>query len=80
MESTSEIRNRLIDSLTTINNSDYLSALDKMISSSNVKEKRVPLTEEHVIMLSMSEDDIKNGRVIDQASLNREELKWLKEG
>ena len=36
------------------------------------------LTEEQKIMLAMSDDDIKNGRVLDQESLNEEELKWLR--
>lgn len=36
------------------------------------------LTEEQKIMLTMSDDDIKNGRVLDQESLNEEELKWLR--
>ncbi len=35
------------------------------------------LTEEQKIMLAMSDDDIKNGSVLDQESLNEEELKWL---
>ena len=32
------------------------------------------LTEEQKIMLAMSDDDIKNGRVLDQESLDEEEL------
>lgn len=58
MASTSEIRNRLIDTLMTINNSAYLQALEKMIKSSNVEEEWVQLTEDQKIMLSMSESDI----------------------
>jgi len=79
MASVSEIRNRLIDSLMAINNSDYLNALEKMIRSSNVQEENISLTEEQKIMLAMSDMDIQNGRLIDQDSLNKQELEWLKE-
>ena len=77
MATTTEIRNRFIDRLMAINNSEYLTALEKIIESSNVQQSKVTLTEEQKIMLAMSDDDIKNGRVLDQESLNEEELKWL---
>ena len=77
MATTTEIRNRLIDRLMAINNSEYLTALEKIIESSNVQQSKVMLTEEQKIMLAMSDDDIKNGSVLDQESLNEEELKWL---
>ena len=77
MATTSEIRNRLSDRLMAINNSEYLTALEKIIESSNVQQSKVMLTEEQKIMLVMCDDDIKNGRVLDQESLNEEELKWL---
>lgn len=77
MATITEIRNRLVDRLMAINNSEYLTALEKIIESSNVQQSKVMLTEEQKIMLAMSDDDIKNGRVLDQESLNEEELKWL---
>ncbi len=79
MATLSEIRNRLIDSLMSIDNSQYLQALEKMIKSSNVEHAKIPLTEEQKIMLTMSDDDIKNGRMIEQSILNEQELQWLKE-
>ena len=79
MASTSEIRNRLIDRLMAISNSDYLKALEKMIESSNIQETSIDLTEEQKLMLTMSDEDIKTGRIIDQESLNKQELEWLKE-
>lgn len=80
MASVSEIRNRLIDSLMAINNSDYLNALEKMISSSNIQDEKISLTEEQKIMLSMSDMDIQNDKVIDQQTLNEKELEWLRNG
>ena len=79
MANLNEIRNRVIDSLLSIDNSQYLQALEKMIKSSNIEHSRIPLTEDQKIMLVMSEDDIQNGKMIDQDSLNKQELQWLKE-
>ncbi|WP_222933055.1 hypothetical protein [Fulvivirga aurantia] len=62
-----------------ISNSDYLKALEKMIDSSNIQEKLIALTEEQKLMLTMSDEDIKTGRIIDQEALNKQELEWLKE-
>lgn len=77
MSSLSEIRNRVIESLLSIDNPEYLEALEKMIKSSNVEHLQVPLTEEQKIMLAMSDDDIQNRRIIDQQTLNEQELEWL---
>tara|TARA_B110000503_G_scaffold122828_2_gene187830 strand:+ start:21463 stop:21705 length:243 start_codon:yes stop_codon:yes gene_type:complete len=78
MSTTREIRNRVIDSLMGINNEEYLIALEKMILSSNVEEVKIQLTEEQKIMLIMSDDDIQNGRVINQETLKQRELEWLR--
>ena len=77
MATSSEIRNRVIDSLMSIDNQEYLNALEKMIKSSNIEHSKVPLTEEQKIMLTMSDKDILNGKVIDQQTLNERELGWL---
>jgi hypothetical protein len=77
MATVNEIRNRVIDSLMTINDPHYLKALEDMIKTSNVEHSSIPLTEEQKIMLAMSDEDIKEGRVIDQDALNKEELEWL---
>ncbi len=55
----------------------YLKALEDMIKTSNVEHSTISLTEEQKIMLAMSDEDIKKGRVIDQESLNKKELRWL---
>ncbi len=78
MASATDIRNKVIDQLLAIKDSDYLRALSDMIKSSHVQEEAVPLTEEQKIMLTMSEEDIKAGRTIDQLTLNERELEWLK--
>jgi hypothetical protein len=80
MDTLNEIRNRVIDSLMSIDNSQYLQALEKMIKSSNVEHNKTPLTEEQKIMLAMSEGDIQKGRMIDQDSLSNQELQWQTKG
>ena len=78
MTSANEIRNRLIDQLMAIKDADYLQALSNMIDRSHIEADAVPLSEEQKIMLTMSEEDVKAGRTIDQNVLNEQELRWLK--
>lgn len=77
MATVTEIRNRVIDSLMSINDPHYLKVLVDMISYSNVEHSSIPLTEEQKIMLAMSDEDIKEGRIIDQEALTEKELEWL---
>lgn len=72
------IRNTIIDKLMAISNRDYLIALNKLVESSSVENDVVQLSPEQIIMLKMSDNDIKNGNVIDQNDLDTEDLKWLK--
>jgi len=78
MRSIDLIKNSLIDKILTINNQDFLVALEKLIDSSSTTNK-VELTEEQKLMLLMSEDDIKAGRLISQDELDNNDLSWLKE-
>lgn len=67
----------MIESLMAIDNHDYLKALEDMIRSSNVAHQRIPLTEEQRLMLSISDQDIEAGRIVDQDRLDSRERKWL---
>ena len=78
MRSIDLIKNSLIDKILTIKNQDFLVALEKLIDSSSTANK-VELTEEQKLMLLMSEDDIKAGRLISQDELDNNDLSWLKE-
>ena len=78
MTSTTDIRNHVIDQLLAINDTDYLLALSKMIDHSHVEAPAVALTEEQKLMLTMSEEDIAKGRIIEQQVLHERELQWLK--
>ncbi|HPS46223.1 MAG TPA: hypothetical protein PKZ43_02265 [Bacteroidales bacterium] len=79
MNTSDILRNNIIDKLMTISNKDYLSALFKLINSSTVDKDIVKLTDEQVLMLQLSDKDIKNGKLISQNQLDKSDLKWLKE-
>ena len=72
-----KIRSGLIDKILTIKNKDFLLALDNLISSSSTDNEIVELTEEQKEMLKMSEEDIKNGRLISQEAMDKRNLEWL---
>ena len=79
MATVDNLRNSIIDKLLTITNKDYLNALYKLVENSSVDEDIVKLTEEQKIMLQLSDNDIKNKRLISQNQLDKNDLKWLKE-
>lgn len=78
MNATDNIRNRIIDKLLTISNQDYLSALYHLIEKSDVDDDIVELSESQILMLNMSDEDIKNDRMISQEVLDKNDLEWLK--
>jgi len=77
MATVDKIRSGLIDKILTIKNKDFLLALDNLISSSSTDNEIVELTEEQKEMLKMSEEDIKNGRLISQEAMDKRNLEWL---
>lgn len=77
MATVDKIRNGLIDKILTIKNKDFLEALDKLISSSASDSDIVELTNEQKTMLEMSEEDIKNGKLISQEAMDKRNLEWL---
>ncbi len=79
MSTTDILRNSIIDKLLTINNNDYLSALYQLVNSSSVSQDTVKLTEEQILMLQLSDQDIKNGKLITQSQLDKDDLQWLSE-
>jgi hypothetical protein len=77
MATVDKIRNGLIDKILSIKNKDFLEALDKLVSSSSSESELVELTIEQKAMLEMSEQDIKNGKLISQEALDKRNLEWL---
>ena len=79
MDTNDILRNNIIDKLMTIDNKDYLSALYQLVNASNVSQDIVKLTEEQILLLQLSDLDIKNGNFISQEQLDKDDLKWLSE-
>jgi ferritin-like metal-binding protein YciE len=79
MATIENLRNGLIDKILSIQNKDFLEALDTIISNDSEKAKEKILTPEQKIMLEMSEDDIINGRLISQEAIEKRNLEWLNE-
>ena len=79
MATADHIRNGIINKLLTISNKDYLSALYELLENSKIDKDKVKLTEEQIVMLKLSDKDIKAGRLISQSQLDKNDLKWLKE-
>lgn len=69
MATVDNLRNDLIDKIMTINNEDYLAALNNLLSAGTTNMQPYPLTEEQKLMLQMSEDDIKYDRTVSQDEL-----------
>lgn len=78
MAQVDNLRNGLIEKLLTISNIDYLKALNELVASSKLEKDKLELTEEQILMLKLSDKDIKNGRLISQNQLDKEDLLWLK--
>jgi hypothetical protein len=79
MTSTDLIRNEIIEKLFAISNKDYLAALFQIVKNSPSDMDTVKLTEEQIVMLNLSENDIREERLISHAQLDKADRKWLKE-
>ena len=79
MTTTDHIRNGIIEQLLTISNKDYLTALFQIVKNSPADKETVKLTEEQIVMLKLSDRDIKEGKLIAHLQLDKSDLKWLKE-
>jgi hypothetical protein len=78
MNATNNLRNLIINKLLTITNEEYLTALYHLIDKSVVNEDVVELSELQILMLNMSEEDMKNHRFLSQEELDKKDLEWLK--
>ncbi len=79
MATIDHLRNGIINKLLTISNRNYLAALFQLVENSSLEKDTVKLTEEQILMLQLSDNDIKTGKLITQAQLDKSDLKWLKE-
>lgn len=80
MTTVDHLRNTLIDKLMTIKNKGYLDSLNRLIDKTAVKKEPYVLSDAQMEMLMMSEEDIKQGRLVSQQQLDDEDLEWLNRG
>ncbi|MDB5013481.1 MAG: hypothetical protein JWQ25_1683 [Daejeonella sp.] len=78
MVTVDNLRNQIIGKLLTISNRDYLSALYQLVEKSAVDNDIVNLSEEQVLLLKLSDNDIIEGKVISQDELDKSDTEWLK--
>jgi hypothetical protein len=77
MATVDKLRNDLIDKILTIRNKDILIALNKLVSSGSTDADIIELTDEQRELLQMSDDDIKNDRLISQEAMDKRNRQWL---
>ncbi len=73
------LRDNLIDKLLAISDKEYLIALNQLVENSNVAREPVKLSEQQIALLKLSDEDIKEGRLIPHEELYKNTLAWLKE-
>ena len=78
MTATDHIRNSIIDKLLTITNKDYLASLYQLVDKSGEEEEIIHLSDAQLLMLNMSDEDIKNNRIISHEEADKRGLQWLK--
>ena len=67
----------LLDKLISIRDIKMLEKINDLIGSVDVNKPVFKITEGQKQMLISSEEDIRNGNLIDDADLNAEEDQWL---
>jgi hypothetical protein len=79
MTSTETLRNSIIDELLTISDKSFLQRIYAEITASKHTEDKVELSQSQILMLKISEADVRNNRLISQEDLDKNDLEWLKE-
>ena len=76
MNALENIKNSLIDRILATRNERLLDAI-KNIFDSTQSEEIVALSTEQIEMLSMSEKDIEDGKLVSESELSKRDSKWL---
>ena len=76
MNALENIKNSLIDRILATRNERLLEAI-KNIFDSTQSEETIALSTEQIEMLSMSEKDIENGKLVSESELSKRDSKWL---
>jgi hypothetical protein len=76
MNALENIKNSLIDRILATRNEQLLEAI-KSIFDSTQSEEIISLSTEQIEMLSMSEKDIEDGKLVSESELSKRDSKWL---
>jgi hypothetical protein len=76
MNALENIKNSLIDRILATKNEQLLEAI-KSIFDSTQSEEIISLSTEQIEMLSMSEKDIEEGKLVSESELSKRDSKWL---
>ena len=76
MNALENIKNSLIDRILATRNERLLEAI-KNIFDSTQSEEIISLSTEQIEMLSMSEKDIEDGKLVSESELSKRDSKWL---
>lgn len=77
MNRTDNLRNSINEKLLSISNKDYLEALYQIVDKTAAESDILTLNEDQKKLLKMSDLDIKDGRLITQEQLDKDDLQWL---
>lgn len=76
MNTLENIKNSLIDRILATKNEQLLEAI-KSIFDSTQSEEIISLSTEQIEMLSMSDKDIEEGKLVSESELSKRDSKWL---
>ena len=76
MNALENIKNSLIDRILATRNEQLLEAI-KSIFDSTQSEEIISLSTEQIEMLSISEKDIEDGKLVSESELSKRDSKWL---
>lgn len=80
MENVNHIKNQLVEKILSIQNIEYLKALNILITNNeNTYQEKKLVSEVEKEILLKSEEDINTGRFISQDILFQKSLEWLNE-
>lgn len=74
-----DLKYSLLDKIISIKDKALLEKVDAIIGNVDIEETEMKLSHAQREMLLNSKEDIRNGKIISDEELNKEEDKWLKE-
>lgn len=76
MNTLENIKNSLIDRILATKNEQLLEAIKSIFDSTQLEEI-ISLSTEQIEMLSMSDKDIEEGKLVSESELSKRDSKWL---